>query len=68
MAIQAHPIIASQKRQLKCESCTKIGHMIKSYPLNFKDVRDAESTVISQTVLDKVKLNIYLSQCSLIIV
>ena len=30
MAIQAHPIIALQKRQLKCGSCAKTEHPIKS--------------------------------------
>ena len=55
MAIQNHPIIASQKRQLKRGWCTKIGHMIKPCLLNFENVQDAESTAIGRTVLDKVK-------------
>ena len=38
MSIQTHPIIASQKRQPKFESCAKIGHPIKSCPSNFEIV------------------------------
>ena len=46
MAIQTHPIIASQKRQLKCERYGKIGHTIKSCPLNYEIVQDAERAAI----------------------
>ena len=43
MAVQTHPVITSQKRQLKCGQCAKIAHTIKSFPLNFENVWDAES-------------------------
>ena len=46
MAIQTHPIIASWKRQLKCERCAKMGHTIESCPLNYETVQDADSAAI----------------------
>ena len=46
MAIQTHPFIASQKRQLTSRRCTKIGHTIKSCPLNFANVWYPANTAI----------------------
>ena len=48
MALQTHPIIASQKRQLKCWRCAKRGHTIKLHPLNYETVQDAESAAITK--------------------
>ena len=46
MAIQTHPFIVSQKRQLTCRRCTKIPHTIKSCPLNFENVWYPVNTAI----------------------
>ena len=32
--------------KLKCRRCAKIGHTIKSCPLNYETVQDAESAAI----------------------
>ena len=32
--------------ELKCLRCAKMGHAVKSCPLNYKTIQDAESAVI----------------------
>ena len=46
MMSKTHPIIASQKRQLACIRCNKLGHTIRSCPTRFSIARDFETATV----------------------
>lgn len=46
MLLQSHPLIASRKKILRCKRCSKHGHTIRSCPMNFSTVLDAEKSFI----------------------
>ena len=51
MMVKTHPKIASQKRQLVCRRCNKLGHTIRSCPMHISTVKDFESTTIENCFL-----------------